>query len=158
MLKKHISGLIGLVAMIAVAPAALAAASPVTLESVVKLDKTVTENGQTKHVLSDPKKVVPGNHLVFLITYRNSGDKPVQNFVVTNPLPSAVVLGDDGFGSFDVSVDGGKAWGKLVSLKIGDGKGGVRAAQAADATHVRWVIPAIAPGASGTLEYHAVVR
>ena len=43
-------------------------------------------------------------------------------------------------------------------LKVADGKGGTRPAQASDVTHVRWSIASFAPGASGTLEYHAVVR
>ena len=155
MFTKH---LIGFAAMLAFAPAAFAAPSPVTLESKVKLDTVVTEAGQSKHVLVDPVKVVPGNHLVFVTSYHNTGAKPVLNFVVTNPLPGAVVLADDGFGSFVSSVDGGKSWGKLATLRVADGKGGLRGAQATDVTHVRWVVPVIAPGASGSLEYHALVR
>lgn len=163
MFKKHSIGILaigslGFAAMLALAPVAFAADSPVTLESTVKLDKLVTEGGKSKHVLVDPVKVIPGNHLVFVTRYRNAGAKPVENFVVTNPLPGAVVLADDGFGGFEASVDGGKAWGKLAALRLPDGKGGSRAAQAGDVTHVRWVIPVIAPGASGSLEYHAVVR
>ena len=158
MFKKHIFGALGLSAMLALAVPAHAADGPVTLESTVKLDKVVTEAGQGKHVLVEPKKVVPSNRLVFVNSYHNTGAKPVQNFVVTNPLPGAVALADDGFGSFDASVDGGKSWGKLASLRLADGKGGSRPAQAGDVTHVRWVVPVIAPGASGGLEYHAVVR
>lgn len=157
MFKTRFIGLIGLAAMVSVSPAALAAESPVTLDSTVKLEKLITEGGKTRHELVEPQKVVPGNKLVFRTTYRNTGAKPVNQFVVTNPLPSAVVLADDA-GGFESSVDGGKSWGKLAALKVADGKGGLRAAQTDDVTHVRWVLSVIAPGATGTLEYHAVVR
>lgn len=141
------------------APAIAAApASPVSLVGDVKLEKTVTENGVQKVVLSDPKVVVPGDHLLFSTAYRNDGAIPVTNFVVTNPLPSAVTLAPETAASVDVSVDGGKTWGKLAVAKMADGKGGQRAAVAADVTHVRWIIAAIPVGGSGTVEYHAIVR
>ena len=137
---------------------ALAAPATVSLDSTIKLDKVTTENGQARHELVAPQKVVPGNHLLFMTSYRNTGDKPVDNFVVTNPVPSAVALESAGADNFQVSVDGGKTWGKLAQLSVSPVGGSVRAAQAGDVTHVRWVIPMIAPGASGTLQYHAVVR
>ena len=134
------------------------AAYPVTLHGTVQLEKTVSENGVDKQVLSEPKVVVPGDLLLFSTDYQNTGAKAVTNFVITNPLPSAVTLAADGAGAFDVSVDGGKTWGTLVALKVADGKGGTRPAQASDVTHVRWSIASIAPGASGTVSYHAIVR
>jgi len=144
--------------MPASAMAQATAASPVALTSDVKLDRVVVTNGVSKHVLTAPTKVVPGDHLIFSTKYRNNGAQSIQHFIVTNPLPSAVTLAGDGSGNFDVSVDGGKGWGKLATLTVSDGKGGQRAAEATDVTHVRWIIPAIAPGASGSLEYRAIVR
>ncbi|WP_232280945.1 hypothetical protein [Novosphingobium nitrogenifigens] len=160
-LSLHLlAGLVAAVAPAIVAPSmALAAPSgPVTLDSTIKLDKVVTENGQSRHELVAPQKVVPGNHLVFETTYHNTGKQGVDHFVVTNPVPAAVALETDATDAFDVSVDGGKTWGKLSELKVTGPNGAGRAAQAADVTHVRWVLPAIAPGATGTLDYHAVVR
>ena len=158
---KHFARTLAFAAAALVAVPALADTGSVTVTSELRLDKTVTANGQTTHQIVDPvadhDKVVPGNHLVFRDSYHNLGTTPVTNFVLTNPLPAAVVLSDDGFGSFDVSVDG-KAFGPLATLTVDDGKGGKRPAQAADVKALRWVIAAIAPGASGTVEYHAVVR
>lgn len=149
----------GLMAVLVASPAmALAAAGAVSLDSTIKLDKLVTDKGQVHHEFVAPEKVVPGNHLVFLTSYRNSGDKPVDNFVVTNPVPSAVMLESADSGRFDVSIDGGKTWGKLSQLTVAKPGAAPRAAQGSDVTHVRWVIASIAPGETGTLEYHAVVR
>jgi hypothetical protein len=155
-------GLVSFAALCLAGPL-LAAESPVTLHSEpIMLDKIATVAGQTTHTLVDPAvthdKVIPGSHLVVVTDYHNTSDKPVDHFVVTNPLPAALMLADDGMGDFEVSVDGGKSFGKLSALAVTDAKGGKRAAEASDVTALRWIIPQIAPGASGKLEYHAVVR
>lgn len=149
---------LAMIAAPAVAQAATAPAGPITLAGDVKVDRVITENGQSRHVLLAPDKVVPGERLVFTTSYRNSGTKPIQNFVVTNPVPPAVVVADGGDSSALVSIDGGAHWGTLSSLTLSDGKGGKRPAQASDITHLRWTVPLIAPGQTGNLEYHATVR
>lgn len=155
---KIATSLVLTLSVMALSPVYAAPANPVTLHGDVKLEKTVTEAGVSQVVLSEPKVVVPGDRLLFSTTYRNEAAQPVTNFVVTNPLPGAVVLAAESAATLDVSVDGGKSWGKLVTIKVSDGKGGQRAAVAADVTHVRWVVPSIAAGGSGTVDYHAIVR
>ncbi len=144
------------------APVALHAAaptSPVSLKGDVKLEKTILENGKERIALVAPTVVVPGDKLVFSTAYANAGTTPAVNFVVTNALPSGVALAPDAAAAaLEVSVDGGKVWGKLAALKVADGNGGMRAALASDASHVRWTLPVIAPGANGLLTYHAIVR
>jgi uncharacterized repeat protein (TIGR01451 family) len=138
--------------------AAAEPAQPIELKGNVQLDKVVIENGHEKHVMVEPKVVVPGDKLVFATAYRNTGSTPVSNFVVTNPIPAGVALAQGDAPMAEVSVDGGKTWGKLASLTV-TGTGGVkRAAQSGDVTHIRWTLATVAPGASGTLTYHAVVR
>lgn len=156
---KHVFLTVAFAAAVLANPSlAVAQGNAVSLIGDVKLEKTVTENGMAKVVLSDPKVVVPGDKLLFSTVYRNNSAQPVTNFVVTNPLPSAVSLTSESAAMLEVSVDGGKSWGQLATLMVADGKGGQRAATATDATHVRWTIPAIAPGGTGTVEYHAIVR
>lgn len=150
--------LLAALAPVAVQAATPTPAGPVSLSGDVKVDRVVTENGEARHVLLQPDKVVPGERLVFTTSYRNSGTKPIQNFVVTNPLPPAVVLADGADAALVVSVDGGVHWGPLAHLSVSDGKGGLRPAEPADVTHLRWTIAQIAPGATGTLAYHAIVR
>jgi hypothetical protein len=137
---------------------AMVAPGAVALDSLIKLDRITTVNGQTTHEFVAPQKVVPGNHLLFVTSYRNTSDKPVDHFVVTNPVPGPVALESAGADNFEVSTDGGKTWGKLAQLTVAKPGAAPRAAQDSDVTTVRWVIPVIAPGASGTLQYHAVVR
>lgn len=132
--------------------------SPVALVGDVKLEKTVTEGGKTRTEVSEPKVVVPGDRLLFTTRYTNSGKVAVTNFVVTNPLPPAVVLTHEPAQGYVVSVDGGKTWGPLTAARVADGKGGTRPATASDVTHLRWTIPTIAPAAAGMVQYRATVR
>lgn len=150
--------IIACAAVLAFSANAAMAEQPVTLKGDVLLEKTVTENGITKRVLVEPKKVVPGDRLLFTTAYRNGGAKTVSKFVVTNPIPAGVVYAADASAAAEVSVDGGKSWGLLERLKVSGPNGTARAAQASDVTHVRWIVPTITAGASGTVTYHAVVR
>lgn len=144
---------------VAFAPSmALAAPDPIALEGGVRVEKTVVENGQSRVVLSKPDVVVPGDRLLFTTHYANGGGEAVKNFVVTNPLPAAVELAPDAVGSNEVSVDGGKTFGSLATMTVAAADGSRRAAAASDVTHIRWTIPVIAAGASGEVEYHAIVR
>ena len=144
---------------LAVSPAMAQQQTPgVVLEGDVKLEKTVEVDGRTQTRLEDPKVVVPGDKLLFSTRYANKGSQQVDNFVVTNPVPQAVRVADDSAGVLQVSVDGGKAYGLLAALTVKDAAGTVRPAQAQDITHIRWTVPAIAPGGSGSVEYHAIVR
>jgi len=154
---------LAIVAGAAAMPAAAQAqaASPLVATSSVQLDKQRIVDGKIVHELIDIDKTrekVPGAHLVYTLTYRNAGAQPITHVVVTDPLPAAEMLSDDGFGDFLVSVDGGKTFAALSQLTVDDGKGGRRAAQAGDVTTLSWTIPVIAPGQSVTLSFHSVIR
>ena len=136
----------------------LAAASPVTLESDVKVERTINEGGKEAQVLAPPIDVVPGDRLVFETNYANNSDDAVENFVVTNPLPQAVALAEED-GSFSVSVDGGKSYApSIAGLVIADAEAGAREATLADVTHIRWTIARIEAGKAGKVAYQGIVR
>ena len=140
------------------APGLAAAPVAMVLEGDVKLETKVVENGVERLVLADPKVVVPGNRLLFSTRYRNEAATPVRNFVVTNPLPEGVALASDADAALELSVDGGKSWGRLAALKVKAADGTMRAAQTGDVTHVRWTLPVIAPAQDGTVSFHAIVE
>jgi uncharacterized repeat protein (TIGR01451 family) len=143
-----------------IAPAALAqGASPVSLSGDVKaVQTTLDASGKEIIELVEPGTIVPGDRLVFGTDYANTGSEPVNNFVVTNPLPSAVRLAGDADADLVVSVDGGTTWGPLASLTVANADGSTRSATHEDVTHVRWTLATIAPGESGRLEYPAIIR
>lgn len=133
--------------------------SPVQLSGDVMAVKTVTDAaGLERTELVKPELIVPGDRLLFGTNYANSSDEAVENFTVTNPLPSAVRLAPDADADLTVSVDGAKTWGILANLTIVSEDGVERTAIHADVTHVRWTLASIAPGESGRLEYPAIIR
>ena len=152
-----------LVALVAVMAAGALAAAPaaaedlVSLKGDVKVERKVASDGAVKTVLSEPTEVVPGDRLRFATDYSNDSASAVDNFVVTNPLPAAVTLAADDK-AFEVSVDGGKTFGRLADFTVKDAAAGDRQAALADVTHIRWTLARLAPGASGSLSYYAIVR
>lgn len=142
------------------APSALLAANNVTLQSTVFVEKSVADNaGKTRIVLEEPKIVTPGDRLVFVLSYRNAGVSSASDFVVTNPMPSAVSYEGGADGKAVVSVDGGRSWGSLALLKIREPDGRWRGARPEDVTHIRWALrQAIPAGAQGRLSFRGVVR
>ena len=128
----------------------------VALKGDVKVVRQATENGKTVEKLEEPNQVLPGDRLVFTTRYTNGSGKPVDDFVVTNPLPAPVKLAK--VDSFEVSVDGGKTFGALAALQAAGAEGKPRTAELGDVTHVRWRVASIAPGASGEVKYFAEVR
>jgi uncharacterized repeat protein (TIGR01451 family) len=103
--------------------------------------------------------VTPGDKLVFLLSYRNGGASPATGFVVTNPIPSAVAFAGGESDGATVSVDGGKSWGILATLRIANADGTSRPAAPEDVTHIRWSFgQPIAPGRAGQLSFRGVVK
>ncbi len=141
-------------------PGLAQASESVSLSSAVYVERVKTDaHGKAKAVLEAPKVVVPGDRLVFMLHYVNSGDAPKQNFIVTNPMPKAVAYQGAQDGIAQVSVDGGKTWGPLVLLRMKENDGSVRSARPEDVTHVRWAIrDAVPVGARGTLSFRGIVR
>jgi uncharacterized repeat protein (TIGR01451 family) len=140
-------------------PAAAAAADQVALDSEIFVEKIVTDPDGTSRIVLEPTKVVtPGDRLLFVVGYKNNGSQPAADFVITNPLPSAVAYAGAEGNEPQVSVDGGSSWGALAALKVRQADGTDRPATAADVTHVRWTFASIAPGAGGKLSFRGVVK
>jgi uncharacterized repeat protein (TIGR01451 family) len=156
-MNKKLALSFGLACMTLGFSAPATAQNDVALSSDVKVERTTVENGQSRTTLAAPEGVVPGDRLLFTTSYANGGSAAAENFVVTNPLPSAVRLSelDD---SFEVSVDGGETFATLDRLAVPDSDAGRRPAELSDVTHIRWVLAQVAPGESGELSYYGIVR
>jgi len=139
-------------------PAAAMAAPAVTIDSTAFVERTVQDASGKKTVLEPPKLVTPGDRVVFVLTYKNGGAQPATGFVINNPLPAAVSYESSDGAPPVVSVDGGKSWGALATLKITQPDGTMRPATPADVTHLRWTFATIAPGQSGKLSFRGVVK
>ena len=144
----------------ALMPGPALATNQVALDNHVFVERVSTDaEGKQRILLEEPKVVVPGDRLVFVLNYRNAGAQPADKFVVTNPMPAAVSFADAGDTRPLVSVDGGKQWGLLADLSIPMTDGTRRAAQPADVTHIRWAFQTPIPvGGTGKLMFRGVVK
>lgn len=147
---------------LALPAAALAQASAVTLTAKAYVARPVTDaQGKKTNKLFDPDKtpVTPGEPIVMMLDYKNNGAKPATAFVINNPIPAPLSYTGVEQAWASQSVDGGKSFGPLATLKVKAADGSTRPAQAADVTHVRWTFAQpIAPGAAGRVSFYAVVK
>jgi hypothetical protein len=137
-----------------------AGADGVSISSEIQAVKVVTDaKGNKKNTLVSPTTVLPGTPLVVWISYKNGGAKTATGFVINNPVPKGVDFTGVAEGWAVVSVDGGKSFGALATLKVKGSDGKMRAAVPQDVTAVRWTVPQpIAPGAGGKVSFYAVVK
>jgi len=136
------------------------AQNQVALGSEVFVERTTTDaSGRQSVSLLPPGVVTPGDHLVFVLNYRNNGSTPATNFVVSNPMPDSVSYDRAESAGAVVSVDGGRTWGALEALTVRNADGTSRPAAAGDVTHVQWRLAQPIPaGASGNLRFRGVVK
>ena len=141
---------------------AWAQSSPVSLQSKVETERLVKQaDGKMLATLVPVKSAVPGEEVIFTNTFSNTGTKPADKLVLTNPVANDLRL-KKAWGSnaaITYSVDGGKQFDAPEALKVKGADGQMRAAKTEDYTHVRWVMQeSLAAGASTAVGFNAVVR
>jgi uncharacterized repeat protein (TIGR01451 family) len=143
------------------------AAGGVQLVNVVQKEVEVEEAGKKVRKLVEPGKVVPGDEVVYTVSYVNKGARPAERVTVVNPVPQHTKFragsAEGANTEIAYSVDGGKTYAAPDKLIVAsrDAKGGPisRPAVAADFTHVRWTLKEpLAPGASGYVRFRTVIQ
>ncbi len=131
------------------APLAAHANPAVALDSAVFVERIAPGMGR---MLQPAATLHSGDRVVYVVSWSKLGGN--GGFTVTNPMPRSVAYQGSANGDEEVSVDGGRTWGKLGNLRVGG-----RLATPEDVTHVRWrVAPAAAAHGSGRIAYSAIVR
>ena len=145
-----------LAALIAGAP--LAQAAPVTIANTVFVEREVAiGDGSSAKVLEPARTLRRGDRLVYVVSWRAPQARG-GHLTITNPLPRTIAYERSADGDEDVSIDGGRSWGKLDALRVRDGSVW-RYATPQDVTHVRWnVPPQLALAGSGRLTWSGIVR
>lgn len=158
-MKTMISALVVAIGLI-LGTTSVAAATPLELKSEVFVERRVVRSdGSNAVVLEKPNMVTPGDNLVFVVRYKNIGGSTANNFVVTNPLPAAVAFNGTSDGLEVVSIDGGKSWGILGTLRVAMRDGTMRPAMLTDVTHIKWNLnQPLTAGAEGKLIFRGIVK
>ena len=64
------------------------AAGPLTMTSDVRMEKRIAAaDGTTRTTLVKADHAVPGDRIVFVLNYRNTGSQPLSDVVLANPVP-----------------------------------------------------------------------
>ncbi len=130
--------------------------------TVQKQEVTVNDSGEAETRLVAADSVVPGESVVYTITFQNISDEPAANVVITNPISEDLTYVDgSAFGPGTViqfSTDGGQNFAAADELTVID-DGVSRPAGPDDFTHIRWVMQSeLAVGAQGTARFTAVLK
>ena len=117
------------------------------MQSAVYVERVASDQTRT---LEPASQFSRGDRVITVVNwYRFGGD---GGFVITNPLPASVSYQRSARENEEVSVDGGRSWGRLESLRVGK-----RFATPEDVTHVRWkVAPTL--HTHGQIAYSGIVR
>lgn len=132
----------GLLALFS-ATSALGQTTP-RIDSAVFIERT---RGEVRS-LEQAERVRRGDRVVTIISWRSAR----SGFTVTNPVPRHLAYQGSAVSNEEVSVDGGRSWGRLGELTIGS-----RQATVEDVTHVRWHVPPTR-AAAGRIAYSGIVR
>lgn len=93
-----------------------------------------------------------GDKVVLVMEWRASDAR--RAFTVSSAVPRDLAFQRAGSDAIEVSIDGGRTWGRLGDLREGE-----RLASVEDVTHLRWRVPAAAVAqGKGLLSYSAIVR
>ena len=125
--------------------AALAGAqapNPIAIKAIAEVELRTLEQGRETAKLVPADRVVPGDRVFYSLEVRNTEGAVVSAPVVTYPIPQHMqYVADSAVGPgtrVSFSVDGGRSFDAAENLKIKTGQGALRAAVAADYTHIRW--------------------
>lgn len=131
-----------------------------SVKTVVQKEEVVIDDAGERHTRLVPAgKVVPGDEVVYTVTFANVSDEPADNIVITNPLPAELTyVPNSAFGpGSDVvfSVDGGNTFAPADELRVVE-DGVERAATPDDYTHIRWLLRnTVVAGAQGIARFKA---
>ena len=129
------------------------------VKTVVQKEEVVVDaQGVEQKRLVDAAKVVPGEEVIYTVTFENISSEAADNVVITNPLPEQMSYVDGtAFGpgaEITFSVDG-QHFAQVSELTVSDAAGN-RPAVAADVRHIRWVMnQELEAGAQGLARFRA---
>jgi len=130
------------------------AAQPATgVSRAVYVERTATmPGGERVRTIEPAEDLRPGDKVVLMVEWRGGhGGEPVT---ISSAVPRALAFQRSSADAFEISIDGGRSWGRLGAMRIADDDG-YRLASPEDVTHLRW---RIASGDPVRLTYSAIVR
>ncbi len=124
------------------AAAAEADGGTLAVKASAEVETKISLNGRESIKLEPANHVVPGDEVIYTLEIRNTGAAPVLAPSVRFAIPHHMrYIADSAAGpgaEVSFSVDGGHNFDLPENLRVAGKAGGLRAATAADYTHIRW--------------------
>lgn len=142
---------------------AATSASALTATQTVEKEIVVQNPDGTESLVRQPAEMVtPGERVVYTLAYTNDQADPVNDIVLTMPVPAEVTYvegsAERAGTTITVSTDNGASYTPRGAAMVVEA-GTPRRAEAADITHIRWrVTSPVAPGATDRLAFKAVLN
>jgi uncharacterized repeat protein (TIGR01451 family) len=116
--------------------------NPIVIKAIAEVEQSTQIQGRESRKVVAADRVVSGDAVMYTLEVRNTAASSVPRPTVTYPIPehmtytpdSAVGPGTD----VTYSVDAGRSFDAPENLKVQEPGGQMRAATAADYTHIRW--------------------
>jgi len=159
-MKTVIGNTLILLATFSISAALAQGGGHLQLTTVVQKEQvTILDSGERQKQLVAASTVLPGDSVIYTITFVNVSDESAENVTITNPVPDNLTYETgSAFGPgtvIEFSVDGGARYGAVDDLTVSE-NGEIRAARAEDYTHIRWVMQnELAQGAQGIARFRA---
>ncbi|QWV97654.1 DUF11 domain-containing protein [Geomonas nitrogeniifigens] len=154
------------VALILAAMPFVAWAQPkVTITMKAEKEVSVTAKGKQVKKRVAAKGVQPGEEIIYTLSYQNSGNEAAKDVVISDPIPAgtAYIPGSASeTGDLAFSIDKGKTFKKptllTYELKGNTGKMEKKVASPDEYTDVRWTIPQVPAGGTGSVSFKVKVK
>ena len=164
MKKKILKKLI--CAALLVLPLSVLAEPKIVLNMTSEKEIVVEQNGKQVKKIVEAKETLPGDELIYTITYKNKGDEVAKNIGIKNPIPEGTVyVLDSAQGNnadITFSIDKGKSFKKPGMLtyerKNSTGKSVKNKASYEQYSHVKWLVNEVQPGKGGAVSYKVKVK
>ena len=131
--------------------AAEAADTPALIKSAIFVEHESYSGRPGARLIQRASTLGSGDRVVTILDWKAPRDG--RNATVSLTVPPHLSFQRSSAGDEEISVDGGRKWGKLGTLRVRDAYG-LRLASPEDITNVRWKVS----GPNGRITYSALVR
>ncbi|GAA4643946.1 hypothetical protein GCM10023115_19060 [Pontixanthobacter gangjinensis] len=144
---------LGITAGLIACALATAAHGQMTLQSSRAVYVERDAPNQTGKIIEPASTLMRGDTVILMVEWQAGAQ--TRDLTISSAVPKQLAFQQSSVDAYAVSVDGGRNWGKIGTLRITD-RYGERVASVEDVTHLRWRINATR--AKGNITYSAIVR
>lgn len=166
-MKKRFSSILSSLTALAFLTLPLAAWAQPKVAISIKAQKEVTVSVKGKDVKKKiaAKGFLPGEEIIYTLSYVNSGTEAATDVLITDPIPagtSYIPGSASEAGELTFSLDKGKSFKKptllVYEVKGSDGKAQKKVASPEEYTDIRWTLPSVPAGGKGSVSFKVKVK